>query len=747
MVRRAERGLTDQGVEAKEGSSPPAEVAFLLGAGASVEAGLPVLDRLTAEVADRLEGEHLRTLYERLWKGHLLAHEAERRNVEDVLSAADALYSARLLLPAAARAEGEAHTVESSPGPAGGLIGPRDFGLLAFNVRKAVWRRLSQLGEIGYLDPLRELVDRYGSLPIASLNNDLVIETWADRQGLTVERGFDSHGGFDAERLDDSEAGIRLVKLHGSVDWTFEAATGLRQLRGRFRTAHGTAPMRSPLPEAAVVFPSRVKVLQILPLRELFGVFDRVLAGARVLVIVGCNLGDEHVVEAVVEAARRNRTLRILVVDPGPPAALERLARAGRGFALEDRLDVLPRGLGDALEGRHLLRRLERLRAGRLSPGRMVALALDRLSGGSGVEDPVGSVEDALGGSVPADEWEELEDILAERALPRECKGPIADAHHAVLDAVSEPVSVRGERIVEALRRWPKNWKLQGQASYPTEHEGQIFFLAKRYRWRIGKLDRRWSVEWVGPELGPVQGLVVEGRHVHHFRKSLFGREGLAILRRLDLESGRIRWRLLRRRGAGSRTTRELLRAVGQFRKGEEPTAAKELLRSCGFLSWPTALYRIGKGRLLVVESVEASVVDTKTGKVVGSTGPDFLNLADAAVASPHRVYLLEGGFRGEGRLLLWRPVEDVVEDVLLPLRNPSGIAYDPEGERLLVTSEEAGLVLEVPLESDGTLKGEVREVARGLPGVRWVCRRGAGEWLVSTARGLLGLELEPNSD
>jgi len=283
MAQRAERGLTDQVVEVREGSSPLTEVALLLGAGASVEAGLPVLDRLTAEVADRLEGEHLRTLYERLWKGGLLAHEAERRNVEDVLSAADALYSARLLLPAGSRTEGGVDPVDGGTGRVGRLIGPRDFGLLAFNVRKAVWPRLSQFGEIGYLDGLRELVDRYGWLPIASLNNDLVIETWAERQGLTVERGFDEDREFDAERLDDSEAGIRLVKLHGSVDWTFEAAAGLRQLRGRFRTAHGAVPMRSPLPEVAVVLPSRVKVLQILPLRELFGVFDRVLAGARVL--------------------------------------------------------------------------------------------------------------------------------------------------------------------------------------------------------------------------------------------------------------------------------------------------------------------------------------------------------------------------------------------------------------------------------------------------------------------------------
>lgn len=718
-----------------------------MGAGASVEAGLPVLNALTEEVAHGLESDaRLRTLYERLWRGDLLAHEAEARNVEDVLTAVDALAAARLGIPqgdpqaeGAAAAAGDEEPIAAERGRA---LGPRDFALLGFSVRKLIWRRLSQFERASYLDGFQGLLDAHGSLFVASLNNDLVIETWAEEHGLRAERGFRPQDGeFDSLRLEDEQAPLRLAKLHGSVDWTFEAETGLRELRGRFRTAGGTIPMRTPLPEVAVVFPSRVKVLQAQPLRELLGAFDRRLRSAQVLVVVGCQLADSHILESIVEACRRNPELRVLVVDPGGPEAVDRVGKEGRGLGLAGRIDWLPRGLGEALSNGYLSESIERLLRGRVSPGREVVLTLEGMLSAGTSAAPQQLLTNLLDSPVPSMEWEDLRTMMAQRQPPQEAYGPIADGVHRLSCAALGPESSGRDEVRRAMGELLDTSRDLAQAKHPTEANGRFFFLrGTSPDMQIGRLRTDWSVEPVA-FTGATEGLAVEGGHAFYFRKGLFGREGLAVLRRLDLETGKSSWRLLRRDGGGI-GMRQLLRTIGEVRRGSPAGEAKELLRSCGFLSWPTTVRILDPGRLVVVESVEASIVEAETARVLLRTGRGFLNLTEAACAGPNRIYLLEGGFVGEGRLLLWRPEDDEVQEVVAPLRRPGGLAYDPDAHRLLLTLGEAGTVLEVALTADGLSRGAVRTVVKGLPAPRWICRFREGHYLVSTRWGLMGLTI-----
>jgi hypothetical protein len=240
-------------------------------------------------------------------------------NIEEILTAADALATTRA-------SWGGAH--------------PRDFALLALSARSEIWQQLARRAATDFLDPLAAHLPRLGPLPLFPLNNDLIVETWCHRR-----RGILS---FDPSSLAQSRAAVRLYKLHGSVDWEEQGETGIRRFRGKFRTTAGQVPLRTPVPDVALVFPSRVKRFANSALLDLLLAFRGALRSLNLLVIVGCQLVDPHVALSIAEACRERPRLQLLVVDPSPDAALERLLAHAAKHDLSGRVDALRLGFGEA---------------------------------------------------------------------------------------------------------------------------------------------------------------------------------------------------------------------------------------------------------------------------------------------------------------------------------------------------------------------------------------------------------------
>lgn len=729
VLRSVRKGAGDR---VSEGEGSLNSVVFLLGAGASFDAGLPLLQELTEIVRADLPAD-LQGFFDRLLNAGLHPHERESRSIEDLLTAADAVASARL---------------------AGGDVSPRSSAFLAHEVRKRIWYSLSErhIRHIDYLDRLEEIHKALGGLTVASLNNDLVIEKWCESRGVPLRRGFDSEGRFDPRRLKPSTAALTLLKLHGSVDWILRADRGLSLIEHGWRTLWGLRRFQTPIPNVAAVFPSRLKVFQALPLRRLFVEFDERLDLASILVVVGSQLADAHVVEAIQDACRRNETLRVLLVDPEPLSAWKNLGGLAGNLQKEDRIDLLPLGFAAALESGQLYDRILSLKRGRISLGQRLLQATSNWSVGAetGRQD-LRQLAVRLGAAPPSiNEIRTTASLLA-KYLPRgEVGSPLLALWKTLEElfraAASGPVDLgKVRRVLCKAAGWPA----PAHGSYLVNSVGSVYFLGGDQVRLLRRQGDQLTSRPVTQKLGGAMGLAVTDRRFFYFDR-LGGRESrFQYLRSMDRKSARSQIRWLRRHdtGEGAATTGWISHLTSFFKQGRfSSRQMKASLLRRGFLDFPTAIRSAGEGLLLVVESRRASVFDLTAERVIATTGDRFLNLGDAAVTEDGKtIYLLENGFQGEGRLLRWQSDEQSkrsLSPLLETLKFASAMALDSENHRLLVSLRENGSLLAIRFDSEGNLNGSPVVVMDGLTRPRWICRDPEEGWLVSTALGVVWVRL-----
>ncbi len=76
---------------------------------------------------------------------------------------------------------------------------------------------LARPGDVSYLDPLLDLANIQGSLYVGTLNYDLTMETRALQRGVPVDTGVERW--IQSGEWNWPSVGIRLLKLHGPIDW------------------------------------------------------------------------------------------------------------------------------------------------------------------------------------------------------------------------------------------------------------------------------------------------------------------------------------------------------------------------------------------------------------------------------------------------------------------------------------------------------------------------------------------------
>ena len=172
---------------------------------------------------------------------------------------------------------------------------------------------------VAYLSPLLE-AGRAAALHVATLNYDLCVETCARRNGLLLSTGI---GTWAANgRLDFPDTGIRLYKIHGSIDWERQVQHLEDQVLRMPQTtpsppAHDAAYSRTPF----VIYGQREKLRPQGPFLQLLEEFRRAADSARDLVIVGYGFGDPHINEFVTQWVNGEPSRRLTVIDPSFPAS------------------------------------------------------------------------------------------------------------------------------------------------------------------------------------------------------------------------------------------------------------------------------------------------------------------------------------------------------------------------------------------------------------------------------------------
>lgn len=350
----------------------PPRLAVLLGAGASVDAGIPTSVGMVDAVIARLRPDQARVV--EFVRHTLAAHQAQQRprltlgqewapdvavDVERLFTAVETL-AEREIHPwspfvASWHPGLEAFASLAAAGPSAtwgleralGRLGSdhfstqniakevlqlvqraqtrSDVGKLLSAARHDMLLSLFQVLEIAdveaaaYLKPLVTVAQDQGALTVATLNYDRVVEDVAESMGVGCGTGIETW--LTSGSLDWRDDGLSLFKLHGSIDWVLEppdrndGGIPLQRIRkvGREEKEIRAAP--------AVIFGEAGKLRADGPYLELLLAWSIELQEADVLLAVGYSFRDVHVNELIARWFNGGSSRRLVVLDPGEVGA------------------------------------------------------------------------------------------------------------------------------------------------------------------------------------------------------------------------------------------------------------------------------------------------------------------------------------------------------------------------------------------------------------------------------------------
>ena len=295
---------------------------FLLGAGASVNAGMPMVADLTKELRHRLpdlrdvNGKR-RVNFARLFDRIARLDPTAACNYERFFQWIDFL-------------------VKAGREPFGQIvdlkIGSRLFDA-ASHIPAVIGAEISHLlasrkTTPRYLARLADFIPQKGRLDVFTLNYDCCVEDACRAAKIGITTGFDPVTHLWRPSVFRSRRrGINLHKLHGSLRWFPERyGTTLRELRPNDRKQLSPCPAVSHLPE--LVLGPGSKVQDDDPYLTLFYRFTVAMRRARTCVVVGYKYGDDHI-NAVI---KRGLEAGVSVIDVNPGGPSSHFQRRGYSY-------------------------------------------------------------------------------------------------------------------------------------------------------------------------------------------------------------------------------------------------------------------------------------------------------------------------------------------------------------------------------------------------------------------------------
>lgn len=300
--------------------SPPSfkhnEIVVLLGAGASVDAGIPDSRTMIGELETLLSGEER-------WRQFLDLYRYVRSAVfyadglKGVFDGDVAFNIERLVNVLSELHKKERHTLY----PFVGAWNPKllevagesfehvqRFRSRIIEVLRKRWIALPRVEDAEYYAGLMRLQEEYGyPLRVFSLNYDLCVEQTCGREN--VQMGF-ADWKWDWRLFDetsDDSLPLLLYKLHGSTDWYFDDDG---------KVTYSDSPSTIPDEKVALIFAAEYKLRYIDPF--LFFAYELrrwTLDTARLIVSIGYGFNDDHINGILRQSLRQDDMRKLLVVD------------------------------------------------------------------------------------------------------------------------------------------------------------------------------------------------------------------------------------------------------------------------------------------------------------------------------------------------------------------------------------------------------------------------------------------------
>ncbi len=310
-------------------------IGFLFGAGASKEAGFPLIEELTTTVVENLAPASRKTLDE-IIKAENLNNDATtgEPNIEIISDLATKYF---------------VNTQESR------------FRELVNSIQKLIVNTIISVKKpdlthhIEFLNALKQRAQgTAATVTVLTTNYDVLFELAAGKTGVLIETGFDgslhrsfSPRVFDLKRgtienkrfAEYPELRINLLKLHGSVSWFKDGPQIIESGIDLYTKAQ----------ERAMVLPRRQKVLDTLspPFDQLIIRASRILGlSCKYIVSCGFSFGDQHINDQLIFPKLQDGKIRLTALCGQEPECLSDLKKFpafSAGFPNScyiDRMDV-----------------------------------------------------------------------------------------------------------------------------------------------------------------------------------------------------------------------------------------------------------------------------------------------------------------------------------------------------------------------------------------------------------------------
>lgn len=296
------------------------EIILLIGAGASVESGIPDSNEMVRKVEDLIQNDDD-------WKCHRELYNCIKSSIfhadgiEGIFGNSVHFNIERFVNVLEELQRKERHTLYPFVGAwtpklievAG--VNFRNIGLFRDSIVKILrdeWVVLRNYHRADYYSALTKFQQDYGySLRTFSLNYDLCIEKACGSE--SVQTGFSSAQYWDWRLFDetsDDPVPILLYKLHGSVDWYSDKND---------RIAWSEAPSSIKSDEMAMIFGTSYKLQYVDPFLFLAYELRRwTLDSARLIIAIGYGFNDDHINGILEQSLRADENRKLLaIVGPG----------------------------------------------------------------------------------------------------------------------------------------------------------------------------------------------------------------------------------------------------------------------------------------------------------------------------------------------------------------------------------------------------------------------------------------------
>ena len=285
------------------------EIIFLLGAGSSADAGIPVSKEMIEKVEDLIKNNENWQKYNPIYnylKSSIIYSDGLRgvfgKNVNfNIERLVNVLYELE---------KKEVHPIYP-------FIGQWNTKFIEFDFTKfgkfrnlivdqlKNWITLKDYSSASYLSKFSEFKNSYSHfLKIFTLNYDLCLEKNVKKR--KIERGFDEKRIWKYRKFDNSniEADIFLYKMHGSVDWERDEVTG--------KILYSDEVVKIKQPD--LIFGTNYKLQYVDPYLFFTSEFRKHSLDAKIIVIIGYGFVDEHINGIISQALKSNTNRKIFCV-------------------------------------------------------------------------------------------------------------------------------------------------------------------------------------------------------------------------------------------------------------------------------------------------------------------------------------------------------------------------------------------------------------------------------------------------